>query len=499
MTAYNPFGDYHVPIPSNAPTLAFATVHPKDEDVSKLWTLDASIYTTSLFELPAGGIGFALGGQFRRESLKETPDPLNLAGDIAGNSPVPAANGGRKSFAFYAEADFPIFSSKNAIPGFHSLNIVASGRYEEFRNNDTNVAVPKVGIRWQPFDGQLTLRATWGEGFREPSLEELYAAPISGLKLSHDPMNGGAFEPETNVLVLSNPNLKPEDSSSYSAGVVYTPKYLPGLTFSVDFWGIERDGFIGSDPADKVLARELAGTLLPGEAVERDAGGGITRIITQNRNLGSQSADGIDFTLLYQRQIPWGTLTWLTEVTYLYDFRFAEGETAFGLGLGGGNLVGFTTNPGASNEGFYEWRGHTQLDWAWKGFDLVVTVRYNDGFDELDPDLLPRSVDSTIRLDLQASYDFTALIPVEEKPVAGYSKEPSKNGKGGGAVETAVPMSDSFGTRLLRGTVITVGCNNVFDDDPPFASGEGGNAVGYPGFTYDSTGQFIYARLTKKF
>lgn len=497
-TAFNPFGDYRVPIPSNAGTVAYATVHPKDEDTSKLATLDANIYTTSLYELPAGGIGLAFGGQFRREDLKENPDPLNLAGDVAGNSPVPAVQGGRKSYAFYAEADIPIFSPKNEITGFRALNIVAAGRYEAFRNNDTDVAVPKVGIRWQPLDEQLTLRATWGEGFREPSLEELFSAPISGLKLSHDPMNGGAFEPETNVLVLSNPNLKPEDSSSYSAGIVYTPKYVPGLTLSVDAWGIWRDGVIGSDPADKVLARELAGTLLPGEAVERDAGGNITRIITQNRNLGEQSAEGIDFTLLYQRQIPWGTLTWLTEVTYLYDFRFPEGETAFGLGLGDGNLVGKTTNPGLSNEGYYEWRGQTRIDWAWKGFDLVATVRYIDGFDELDPDLNPRSVDSTIRLDLQASYDFTALVPVEEKPVAGYSKDAKGNANTAASNQTT-EYSSTVWARLLKGTVITVGCTNVFDDDPPFASGEGGNAVGYPGSTYDATGRFVYVRLTKKF
>jgi hypothetical protein len=218
-----------------------------------------------------------------------------------------------------------------------------------------------------------------------------------------------------------------------------------------------------------------------------------------------QSADGIDFTLLYQRQIPWGTLTWLTEVTCIYDFRFPEGETAFGLGLGSGNLVGFTTNPGASNEGFYQWKGNTRIDWAWQGFDLAATVRYNDGFDELDPDLLPRSVDSTVRLDLQASYDFTALLPVEEQPVPGYSKGSKEvvRGKDGAPLETASAQTSNYGRSILdhvlRGTVLTVGCTNVFDDDPPFASGEGGNAVGYPGFTYDATGRFVYVRLTKKF
>jgi hypothetical protein len=189
----------------------------------------------------------------------------------------------------------------------------------------------------------------------------------------------------------------------------------------------------------------------------------------------------------------------------LYDFRFPEGETAFGLGLGDGNLVGFTTNPGASNEGYYEWRGQTRISWDWKGFDLTATGRYNDGFDELDPFLLPRSVEYTVRLDLQASYDFTALIRVEEKPVPGYSKSGKdvERGKDGSMRESAQSQTSNYRNsitdRLLRGTVITVGCTNVFDDNPPFASGEGGNSVGYPGFTYDSTGRFVYVRLTKKF
>src|SRR5207253_11058456 len=141
-------------------------------------SLDATIYTTSLFELPAGGVGLAIGGQFRRETLEENPDMLNVEGDIVGNSPVPTANGGRKSYAFYAETSIPIFSPTNAIPGFRSLEFTAAGRFEAFENNNTNVLVPKFGMRWQPFDEQLTLRATWGEGFREPSLEELFGSPL---------------------------------------------------------------------------------------------------------------------------------------------------------------------------------------------------------------------------------------------------------------------------------------------------------------------------------
>src|SRR5437867_6933279 len=233
-TAFNPFGDYRNPIPSNEATVNFARVHPKDEDTSKLWTLDATIYTTALFNLPAGGVGLAFGGQFRRESLTETPDMLNVEGDIVGNSPVPPAQGGRKTYAFYAETRIPIFSpvtstysrgdgknpqllseTRAAIPGFYSLEFTAGARFEDFENNNTNVLVPKVGMRWQPFDEQLTLRATWGEGFREPSLEELFSSPTSTLEVTHDPLNGGLLESETNTLISSNPNLQPEDSRSF--------------------------------------------------------------------------------------------------------------------------------------------------------------------------------------------------------------------------------------------------------------------------------------------
>jgi hypothetical protein len=111
-------------------------------------------------------------------------------------------------------------------------------------------------------------------------------------------------------------------------------------------------------------------------------------------------------------------------------------------------------------------------------------------------------VGKTLRLDLQFSYDFSNLVSrVEERPVAGYSKEASpKDGKAPVDKETvSSEVNNSCWKRLVQGTIVTFGINNVFDDDPPFASGEGGNGVGYPGFTYDATNRFWYWRITKKF
>ncbi len=504
--AFNPFGDYRNPIASNQASVEFARAHPKDEDISKVWTIDGNIYTTSLFELPAGGVGFAVGGQFRRENLDENPDELNVIGDIAGNSPVPPAHGGRKAFAFYGEMNIPIFSEKNAIPGFRALEFTAATRFEDFENNNTNVLVPKFGVRWQPLDSQLTFRSTWGEGYREPSLEELYGAPLSTLQPSHDPQNGRVFEPETNTLVISNRNLQPEDSRSFSAGVVYTPKYVPGLNVSIDFWDTERIGAIAAPLPDQILARERKGTLHPGEVVERDAGGNITRIITIDQNIGNQEARGFDFALQYQKQTPWGTFTSTTQATYLDEFIFQGflfGE--FGL-KSNGNLAGRTLDPGTSNEGFAKWKANSSLDWNWNHFNVVGTLHYIDGFHEFTPNLHGHYVRQTFFFDLQATYDFSSLVQyVEPNPVAGYSKDGKEVGrlKDGSINETSSAQTANYGhaiwQRLVQGTSLTLGCNNVFDRDPPKAFGEGGNAVGYPGFTYDATGRFLYARLTKKF
>jgi iron complex outermembrane recepter protein len=486
-TAFNPFGDFRVPIPSNEASVAYAQVHPKDLDTSKLATIDATIYTTDLFDLPAGGVGFAIGGQFRRESLNEDPDQLNINGDIAGNSAIAPARGGRKSYAIFVEATLPIFGEKNAVAGFHALDINLAGRYEAFLNNDTNVAVPKVGLRWQPFDEQLTLRFTWGKGFREPSLEELYSAPISDIQPSHDPKNGGAFEPETTTLVQSSPNLQPEDSETFSGGFVWTPKFVPGLTISTDLWQIERTGVVQSAFLDAVLAREVAGTLLPGERVERLPDGTITRIVVSNRNEAAQKANGVDFGIQYQWPTSFGTFTSVTQATYLNSFevqRVEGGPTE--------QLAGVTTDPGQSQEGYYRWRGNSRLDWAWKGFDLIGTVRYIDGFHEQDADLNDHYVEHRWLFDIQFSYDFGALVTESTETSPSYSKD-SK------ATSTSASGKLSFWDTMLKGTTFTAGCLNLLDKDPPFSSGQGGNSVAYPGFTYDATGRFYYVRLTKKF
>jgi iron complex outermembrane receptor protein len=492
---YDPFGDYRVPIPSNSLPTAFATIHPKSIDRSRLATIDLNIYSTSLFELPAGGVGLAFGGQFRRETLKQEPDESYIIGDIigTGGSFLDSTQAGRKAYAFYAEARLPVFSPIFSVPGFHSLEFTAAGRFEAFRNNDTNVLVPKFGMRWQPFDNSFTVRATWGEGFHQPSLIELFGNPQQGL------ISPPLFDPVTQTrvfdvpfIVRSNPNLEPEDSRSFSGGFVYTPKFVRGLTLTIDFYDIESKGRVAIPDFQNVVDRSVEGRLLPLEAVNRGANGQIVSLEEAFQNSGSQKARGVDLGLQYQIGTRFGVFTWLTQASYLDSFQFAQlpGEKERELRSG---VLPFSL----SDEAYLKWRANSRLDWAWHGYDLVVTAHYLDGFHETLFFFPGREhyVKQTWFFDVQASYTFSFVPPVEAQPVVGYSKDTLHTKVSNDGQATAANTGLPIWKCLLHDTTVTIGCNNVFGHDPPHSLSN----VGYPSFLYDSTGRFVYLSLTKKF
>ena len=419
-----------------------------------------------MLKLPAGGVGLAFGGQFRREAIEQDIDPLNN-GDIVGSGQSSSTRAGRKSYGIYAETDLPVFSSANSIPAFHALNFTAAARFEAFRSNDTNVLVPKFGMRWQPFDESLTLRSTWGEGFLQPTLFQLFGSSSSGF--------GGA-QGDTPVTVNTNPSLQPEDSRNFTAGFVYSPKFLPGLTFSFDLWNIETNGVVYLPDDADILRRDDDGQLLTGETVVHDPDSGeVTRIIKTFQNGGSERARGVDLSLQYQLQTPFGTFTSLTQATYIDSFRQAASPGAPALEVSNAAF-------GDSSDAYLKWKAISRLDWRWKGLDVVATVRYTDGFSKSSCMVLfSRTQERTLQyiepwsFDTQATYDFAFARPVETQPAASW-----KN--------------------WLNNASITIGCNNVFGQDPPKAYGSMfTNPYGYPFFIYDGTGRFVYVSLKKKF
>jgi iron complex outermembrane recepter protein len=527
-TPYNPFNDFHVPIASNAPLIDFATLKARDLVTSKLTTLDLNIYTTDLFDLPAGGIGLAFGGGWSREEYSVNPDDQHRLGEELGVGTIAPVRAGRKEWNIYAETLIPVFSPKFNIPLFHSLEFTAGVRYQEFLNNDTNAAVPKVGVRWQPFDEQLTIRSTWGEGFLEPSLVELFGptrfilGPVGGTIAS---TGENVTQPEATIEQLPNRNLGPEHDRTWTGGIVYTPKWIPqqygSLTLTVDLWDVERTGVVMFLAPSTIVAGFNAGifpgitspsapTLTSPPSVLFDPQGNFAGVSAPFQSGGRENARGIDLGLQYQLETGFGTWTWLTRVTYLDSFiyQFPGGTTAREVAgrANNGPFEGSFFGDVTSGDAWVKWKGMSNLDWTWHNFDLNATVHLFDGFWEelfakqFDGFFKQHYVHPTWFTDLQASYSLIFTPPVEAAPVPGYSK----GGKEVVGKEKEAPPTVAYSMpcwkTILNNTTVTVGVNNVFGEDPPKEFGfEFGNAFGIPGSTYDNLGRFWYVRLVKKF
>jgi iron complex outermembrane receptor protein len=540
---YNPFTSFTQPtFASNIPSILFARANLRDLTKSALTVADFHVYTTDLFEMPAGPVGFAAGADWRREQFDFNPDDTNKVGDQIGVGIARPSFGGRKAYGIFAETQIPITSPKMGIPGAYSLEFNASGRYENFRNNDTNVVVPRIGIRWQPFNEELTIRATWGQGFIEPSLAQLFGAPLFILAVSNtaqfnrpdlgannpfvthglNPAIAGGVEPETTQEVDANRNLAPEDSRNFSAGFVYTPKWIKNwqpnatLTMSVDFWDVERSGVVTVPSAQSLVNlffKTPLGGLPPGTAVNIDPTTNTANFVRSGfENSGRQRARGIDFSLQYQVQTAsWGTFTWSNDWTYLDSFLFQLNGAAKTHEVSGrtnndpfeGAFFGQVT----IGDGFLKWKGISRLTWDWNNFDLSVAGRYNDGFREQrdthvgdNNEVVEHWIKQRFFFDGQLSYNLVFTQPVEEHPVAGYSKDGKevKSGKDKEVVEQAAGMP--CWKTLLNNTTYTIGCNNILGEDPPKAFGTfKGNSNNYPGGLYDNLGRFWYVELVKKF
>jgi outer membrane receptor protein involved in Fe transport len=139
------------------------------------------------------------------------------------------------------------------------------------------------------------------------------------------------------------------------------------------------------------------------------------------------------------------------------------------------------------------------------GIDMGATVhytgQYHDTVDLVDSGLNGRLIREWITLDIIASYAFN-LPPPGPAEVPGFAKDGGKNVKMDGKEKNVMPVSTAeynpCGWRAwLNGTTISVGLQNVFDEDPPFVAGNFEN--NYDESLADVRGRFWYVQLKKRF
>ncbi|PYJ87826.1 MAG: hypothetical protein DME22_00240, partial [Verrucomicrobia bacterium] len=136
------------------------------------WNMDGSI-TGEPYELPGGKLAFAIGGGFQSASLAVDFDGLTQIGKVPGLNAAAPTRGRRDAWSGFVEVRIPVTSPDMNIPGFHSLGITAAGRYSSYDPGGDS-KVPKVLVRWQPFDEQVTVRGSYSQSFIAPTTFDLF-------------------------------------------------------------------------------------------------------------------------------------------------------------------------------------------------------------------------------------------------------------------------------------------------------------------------------------
>src|SRR5690606_4634150 len=180
-------------------------------------------------------------------------------------------------------------------------DITLAGRYGKYRDYGNDFS-PKIAGRWQPLEN-LTLRASYGQGFRAPGLDILTQARTFSAESVNDPQTCAALgQPATcrsqvDTYFIANPSLSSEQSEQYSLGVVYDP--VDWLDLSVDYYNIKVEDTISSISAQDLVDMDLDpaeyGQIPTGLSVTRNAIGRITEIVAGYANEGDLKTDGVDF------------------------------------------------------------------------------------------------------------------------------------------------------------------------------------------------------------
>src|SRR5256714_1613980 len=126
-----------------------------------------------LFDLPAGPISFAVGGEHRTERASDQPDAHISANQLIGGASFAPTDGIRDVWSIYWELRVPVTSPAWNLPGLYSLELDYQERFENF-SDFGGTERPKFSARWQPIDSALTFRATYSEAYHAPTLSDLF-------------------------------------------------------------------------------------------------------------------------------------------------------------------------------------------------------------------------------------------------------------------------------------------------------------------------------------
>ena len=341
--------------------LGHSLYHQKD------FVYDATVNARLFPNLWNGGIDVAGGYQRIWEQQHSIPDPVQAAGDQLGFNAQPNFKYRQEVNAWFGEIRIPFVISTMNVPLINSFGVDYAYRFEEFDDTDLTNPGPhesasfdnggnhRVTIRYQPMP-DLLLRGTWGQSFRSPTPGDLFTPVFQNFFLLFDPVTTSLVE--IAGLIGGNTDLKPEKTETWTAGLVYSPKFVPGFTFTADWYQVFTQDLIVSGDYYAQLLLEVDPF---NPAIRRDEFGNVVFIEALNNNAGKRLVQGLDVAAVYQLPTTnFGQFTFTLGWNHFFTWK---AEPIAGLGthnfLGDFRTGVFPLAPGAIpfNKGFirFEW------------------------------------------------------------------------------------------------------------------------------------------------
>lgn len=496
--------------------------------------------TTSLFELPAGPLGVAAGVEHRREKGQFVPDALAVTGGSTNLAAGPT-KGGYTVKEAYLEVQVPILAD---VPFARELTAELATRYSKFDSfgNTTN---NKFGLKWKPFDS-LLLRATVADGFRAPTIADLYGGSSDTFAQFTDPCDtlfgsaasnattrancangvggngalgalatnyrqqaqGGVLAGQPNQATPvafksgSNPLLTPEISTSQTIGFVWSPNFLDGFSVGLDWWKIRiADTVVGDSPSNMLNDCYVLGIASRCVASVNGAPG-FTRLLDQGGiplvnfatiNAGYRKAEGFDLDLRYGWDSDaFGKFTITSGSTYTAkDYSVSSNTPQHAV-----SQVGIFANTALNT---FRIRSNLGLTWEKGAVGASWNMRYYSGMKEACAYFTPTSAaaaaagapvvtEAHLECDIIGYAPNGALLP-DGEPASALRRQRKVGSNTFNDVQ--------FRVQTPWDATVSLGANNVFDrSGPVMYSQPASSTVYYGGF---DIGRFYYMKYTQRF
>lgn len=451
--------------------LSYIGFTQRDSSEQNLLDFSANI-TGDLMSLPAGPLSAAFGIENRHTDGRFDPDPIVAAG-FSSDIPAQPARGEIEVREAYAEFRIPLVREA---PFARELTASVAARIFDYSTSGQDSTF-QAGLNWRPVEDVL-VRLNWGEGFRAPSIGELYGTasrfdqevtdPCSNLlaqpaNVQTNCINAGVpsdgsytqLNPQLPVITSGNPNLQPETSEGYNIGVVWQPSFWANtawsdrISFEVNYSNIELDGAIKAQDGQALLERcAQTGDALACATITRTPTGTVSAISNPLINIGGIETQAVDFTVAWTSP-EWsiGVFSLRSTTNFLLEYNELV-PTATGVVA----IARDGTERGSPDQAYPEVKSTLSLDWDWRAFGATTTARYISDVDETGA---ANTLDAITYWDVQARW-------------------------------TPAVLDDRV--------TVALGINNLTDEDPPGCITCGLN--NFDPTTYDAPGRFGYIRFS---